>query len=235
MIELSDLEYIFDHQTIDGYKANEEHLKTADWNNRANKLLHIAFYIILHKPEPKLDIKEKRLLQIRKTVSETKLKILKGKVKRLSSELFEEAYDDNGFYDTTFHELNLEGRLGKYAKYFIRESKAPHSKDIENKYIFQEGVHALNCANAAEDEIQIIKDFLDHVEEEKDSYIKLYQDVRAYNQNTQKPALKPSDIDESLKTNLTKRLSRLNLKDAKLNRILSSTMKAIKKELLQLK
>ena len=237
MIELDELEYAYDTNEIDDYLVQESYIDNADWNNRGIKLLHIAFYIILNNPKPKKDIDEKRLAQIRKTVCEVKLNILNKRSKALSSEWFTEAYNEEGnsINGKTFHELNIEGRLGKFAKYFIRHSNKPHSKDIENKYIFQRGAYILDCMNGTKDEIQIIKEFLDHVEEEKNDYMELYKNVRAYNQNTTCPELKPSNIDESLKSNLLKRLSKLNLTESKLQRILSSTIKAIKKEILQLK
>ena len=158
MIELSDLEYAYTEQVIKDYLSKEHIINFADWNDRDIKLLHIAFFILLNNTKPKMNIEPSRLAQIRKTVSSIRTRIEKNCTKSLSEEWFSEAFyidEETGkeitFDGKTFHELNLEdrleinkegrlelkkGRLGKYAKYFIRDSKEPHSKDIENKYIF---------------------------------------------------------------------------------------------------
>ena len=212
-ITIEDLRNIDLNDILDEYENNEKIIEISDWNDKNIKLTFIAIFIILNNPRPRYNLKEKRLDSIRKEVSRIKLKILKNKISSINYDFFTLQMEE--FNNKTSHELTIEGRLGVYASYFLTNTC---KKDIEindireskKKYMFQDKPYIINCSEGKKDEIEVVKDFLNQVKEEKDNFYNLYKKARNNNQNIKNSKIKPTNIDDSLKSILSQRLEEIN-------------------------
>ncbi len=229
-ITYSDLLDILGDDAMDEYvKCIGRIEMVRDWNELPSlgvSVLSVAIYVILENPEPRREIKEKYLQSIRKKVGEIKTKFTKESIKDFDDEWMKE-----------YHPSVVKGRLGKYAKYFIREldddSLRNTIKDTQKKYAYQKGVYVLNCAQGKKDEIEVIKEFLQEIEEIKDQLLPEYL-IAIENSKRQLKGIKPTQIDNRLKNILEQKLIQICVPPSKVKRILPSAIKAIKKEILDL-
>jgi len=238
MLDWNDISYAYEdeHDILDDY--NDYFISNANWNDKNIKLLHIAFYIILNNPQSKNNIEPNRLKAIRKKVSKVKLRVAKQKIKSFNSEW----YTDNISYDEAPNTLNIQQRLGKYAKHFERTFSNMDCvdntliKDTKKKYLRQNGVHALNCANGVIDEVTVINDFLRGMELIKEELIDVVTQANKtskYGYNYKPGAdMKLTDLYDKLKEMLTYRLKAIGVSDSKINRLTPRAITAIKKEIL---
>ena len=175
-ITIDDLSNIYDFDIIDDYEAKENIIENSNWNDKNIKLLNIAIYIVVHKPEPRHNIDKERLQSIRKLVTQIKYKYITY-IKEQSS------------YD--FFSEKLEGcilsRLGVYAKYFRKIELSDF--DLSNKRFISEYKKTnLNPTQTPvsdfkfniKDETSVILDFIKQVEKTKDNLCYLYNKFRAY-------------------------------------------------------
>ena len=229
-ITIDDLSNIYDFDIIDEYESVEKIIENSDWNEKNIKLLDIAIYIVVHKPEPKYNINKDRLQSIRKLVTEIKNKYITYLKEQSSYNFFSE---------------KLEGcilsRLGVYAKYFGKIELSDF--DLSNKRFISEYKKTnLNPTQtpvsdfklSIKDEISVILDFIKRVEETKDNLNSLYKEFRTYNQNTKNPTNNPTVIFEYMKNILIQNLKEIGLSNKKALRLTTKTITAIKKEILKI-
>lgn len=220
---------ILGEEVMDTYESHIGRIEMVkDWNELKSldvPILSIAIYVILNNVEPRLEIEEGYLKRIRKRVSEIKTKLAKASRKDFDDEWMKK-----------YNPSVVEGRLGKCAELFLREldddALRDTIKDTQKKYLYQKDAYLQMCLQGKKDEIEVVKEFLRDIEEEKESYLSLYKKVRAYNQNTPNPELNPTAIDESLKKELARRLRNINVSESKINRLVLRAVKCIKKEIL---
>lgn len=228
-ITYNDLSAIFDYEVLDQYEMDigiiEDYM---DWNELIEvvPIMSIAIYIVLNDPKPRKELLVKNLRRIKRRVMSIKYRAYKYILDYLKFD-----------WMTLHYANNLQGRLGKYAKYFVKELD-PYDINVKSKIaeinkhnLRQKGAYIDNCIKGIKDEVEIVKEFLGEIEliaKELSAQYELAQKRR----KRQKEGDRPTDIDNKLKAMLDKRLRAIGVSSSKSKRLTVSAVIAIKKEIL---
>lgn len=217
--------------TFKGFNPKEMEDLT-EWDNIPN--IQIAIYLILINSKPKQKVKSNTKRQ----------NILKLRDQLLIRKAENDIRDNSitwyaGDIDYLYNSEVINGVLGEYGKYFIMKSKVP----LEDDDKWQTKVREYKKENLIidkprvmltdKDELLVLRKFFDEVELIKDELHSMYLEYKTLNHNN-KESKKPTDIDETLKNMLKKRLIEIGTSKTKINSLTPKAIKAIKKELLQL-
>lgn len=238
MISIQDVRDCLADEIVDEYENKYEFLikNSQNWNDLYGDvpIKYIALYVIIHKPrKPKYKIEEELLKAIRKQKSKYEIKILKDKVKSNEYTFF------NDYDSETLNDQYLNNILGIYGNYYRRNNEDEEIIDISDtkkKYLYLKQPWHMTTIH---DEFYNIKRFIYDITEEQTELIKLYKRAkklnkhyyrRKKNKTHKEKNFLPSDIDNMLKLSLQKRLSNTGISISKINRLVSTTIRALKKE-----